>query len=205
MDNPALRHQQHHFAYEAVPKALFDGGTAPLLLLNFPDRAQEFIHDLWRAVEHHLPVTDRAKREPRLSAHWLGNRVLVLLVHMPPVERDLETYFLAAAFDPGLRYFTLGRSSNKGSGGRAETTVREVTPTATTERGPGPVADADDFLEHLCDVLGVPSMVHPAGADEVREFAQRVPDTGPMTDELRAQVDEARSRPKPKLRWWWPW
>jgi hypothetical protein len=85
---------------------------------------------MWEQLGERLAPEERASEEGmKLTAHRIGNLHPVVVVHMPPPERSLETYFLALVLTPTLRYFTLGRSfSLPGESAEAATatTLREV-------------------------------------------------------------------------------
>jgi hypothetical protein len=209
MEQP--RQQHYHFAYTVLPSNLFTVDFAALLLARYPDGFLVMLHALWERLGEGLPPGERASDEGmKLTAHRIGNLHPVVLVHMPPPERSLETYFLALVWTPALRYFTLGRSSSlpgECAESASATTLREVSPEANARIGSffGPVPTVSRLLERLCDLYGLPAQIDALADDEVRALAAQVPiypSPGPQA------LPERRTREvptKPRKRWWEFW
>ena len=207
------RQQHYHFADSALPSRLFAGRVGSMLLGAYPDGMVAFLRRLWEAAGERFPPEECLPPDAlRVTAHRIGGKHPVLLIHMPPPERDLEAHFVATVFTPTPRYFTLGKSPSLPGDEESATTLREVDSQANHNLGPGPAPIADAFLAHLCGELHVPPVVEQMADHEVRDFAPRVPSSGPSLfdrppKELKRLMNalQPRAQGTLKKRWWGFW
>jgi hypothetical protein len=174
MEQP--RQQHYHFAYTALPSVFFAQQAAPLVLKTYPALVG-FLYHLWEDLGKKLPPEEHAPVEGlKVTAHRIGGKFVALLVHMPPPERWLETYFIAVVFTPSPRYFTLGGAVRRPGEPKEfqRTTFREVSSGSNANLGPGPSPTAEAFLRHLCTAFDLPDQVEVVSAREVQELAEPV-------------------------------
>jgi hypothetical protein len=166
------RQQHYHFTYTALPETIFAGHAPSMLLDTYPDGLVSLLHRLWDSLGDQLPPEERAPGAGlTVTAHRLGGKIIVLLIHLPPPERMLECYFSAIAFTSAVRYFTLGRGVGDDLPDVVpSTTLREVSRDGTNARlGTDIAPSADAMLERLCAVLKLPNQVEAISTSEVRK------------------------------------
>jgi len=195
------RQQHYHFAYTALPSKIFAGRVPWMLLEAYPDTFVPLLHRLWEELGEQLPPAERAPVEGlKATAHRVGGKFVTLLVHMPPPERSLETYFVAVVFTPSVRYFTLGRGVSLPGMSAAldRPTFREVSAGGVNaNRGSGPTPTADAFLRHLCRAFDLPDQVEDVPDADVRALAGVL---WPAGSAAPPPGDQGR-----KKRWWEFW
>jgi hypothetical protein len=210
------RQQHYHFAYTALPSSLFAIDNLALVLARYPDDCLPFLQALWDNLAEQFPPWEWASAEGmKVTAHRIGGKHPVLLVHMPPPERALETYFLAVVLTPAPRYFTLGRASGLPGDSRdfaGPTTLREVSPRCNARVGSfHGVPSANDLLERLCGEFGLPAQVDAMTDEEVRALASQVPIYPAPPPRMvgqppaRPERTTEEARPGPRKRWWEFW
>jgi hypothetical protein len=211
------RQQHYHFVYTALPSRVFAGRAASMFLAVYPDGFRKLLHGLWEGLGKQFPVAERSSdQDLKLTAHRIGGKHAVLVVHMPLPERMLEAYFIAIVFTPAVRYFTLGRSPSL-AGLPDEVanlaTLREVSPGSNARVGfIASEPTVTHLLEHLCVVFELPVQIESMTDEEVRNLAPDVPSCGPSmfdrpASEVRAFVESvlAHAQSRTKKHWWQFW
>jgi len=201
MEQP--RQQHYHFAYTALPSKIFAGRVPSILLATYPSGLVCVLFRLWEVLGEQLPQEQRAPVEGlKVTAHRIGGKHVVLLVHMPPPERMLETYFIAIVFTPSVRYLLLGRGvSLPGMPEQFQRpTLRELSPDGVNANlGMGPPPSAEALLRHLCKVFDLQEQVEAVSDGQVQALADE-PACGPPSFDAPLAGEQGRKR-----RWWEFW
>lgn len=174
---PRARQQHYLFAHRMLPHIAFDFGAASVLMLSDPDKAPEFLQNLWRDCGEGLEGRDLVAPDGLtvgLSAEARRSRgdELICLVTLPAPEVAPEAYFVALVCDAlpepdqsddspdalelwrllvrstAVRVFTLELSQDLS--GRTHTVFCEWTSEgAHLNMGDGPQPDRDTFFGFL--------------------------------------------------------
>lgn len=168
-----IRQHNYLFVYNLVPSLLFRTGIAQLTAGGHPHCFDYF--------ERHYKHLGRIFPEPQAvkdcNLKWemyqLQPGVHCLIVRFPPATRYLEVEFLAIVFQPKVRYFPVGLSSQEGQS--PSFTVREVDRSGQNFRR-GILFQRDDeaLLGEVCRILEIEPDLRIVSTEEVVEAAKSI-------------------------------